>query len=94
MPPARHDGTMGRRGGARPWAFLPPLLLLLLGLLLLGLAAPGGSYRPVIVVHGLFDSPADFRHLRAFINEVSGTPGPLHGPPKHPWDPQKTDQGP
>ncbi|XP_062456765.1 lysosomal thioesterase PPT2 [Rhea pennata] len=63
MPPARHSGGMGRRGGAQPWAFVPPLLLLL------GLAAPGGSYRPVIVVHGLFDSPADFRHLLAFINE-------------------------
>ncbi|XP_068779931.1 lysosomal thioesterase PPT2 [Struthio camelus] len=64
MPPARRGGTMGRWGGALPWAFLPPFLFLL------GLAAPGGSYRPVIVVHGLFDSPADFRHLLAFINET------------------------
>ncbi|NWV40080.1 PPT2 thioesterase, partial [Grantiella picta] len=27
------------------------------------------SFRPVVVVHGLFDSPSDFRHLRAFINQ-------------------------
>lgn len=46
-------------------------------LLLLGLARAGGAYKPVIVVHGLFDSPADFQHLLGFINEVSvsRTPG-------------------
>ncbi|NXO02792.1 PPT2 thioesterase, partial [Rhinopomastus cyanomelas] len=27
------------------------------------------SYRPVVIVHGLFDSPEDFSHLRQFINE-------------------------
>ncbi|XP_054663364.1 lysosomal thioesterase PPT2 [Grus americana] len=56
--------------GGGPVAFLPPpppLLLLLLLLLLR--VVPGGSYRPVVIVHGLFDSPSDFRHLRAFINE-------------------------
>ncbi|XP_059571247.1 lysosomal thioesterase PPT2 isoform X2 [Alligator mississippiensis] len=39
-------------------------------LLLLGLARAGGAYKPVIVVHGLFDSPADFQHLLGFINET------------------------
>ncbi|XP_040977900.1 lysosomal thioesterase PPT2 [Aquila chrysaetos chrysaetos] len=55
----------GAGGGAvaLALAFLPPPLLLLL------LVVPGGSYRPVVIVHGLFDSPSDFRHLRAFINE-------------------------
>ncbi|XP_074990798.1 lysosomal thioesterase PPT2 isoform X2 [Calonectris borealis] len=61
--PAAWRGV-GRGGGAAAPAFLPPLLLLLL---LRGVA--GGSYRPVVIVHGLFDSPSDFRHLRAFINE-------------------------
>lgn len=50
--------------------FLPPLLLP---------AAPAphrASYKPVIVVHGLFDSSYSFRHLLEYINEVwQGTPG-------------------
>lgn len=61
---------------------LPPagilLLLPLLPLLLLP-AAPAhhrASYKPVIVVHGLFDSSHSFRHLLEYINEVwQGTLG-------------------
>lgn len=30
------------------------------------------GYKPVIIVHGLFDSSADFKNLLGFINEVSG----------------------
>lgn len=56
------------------WAlFLLPFLWLLMP------AAPAphrGSYKPVIVVHGLFDSSYSFRHLLDYINEVcQGTPG-------------------
>ncbi|KAM4637148.1 lysosomal thioesterase PPT2 [Amazona ochrocephala] len=29
----------------------------------------GGAHRPVVIVHGLFDSAGDFGSLRAFINE-------------------------
>lgn len=61
---------------------LPPagfLLLLPFLLLLLLPAAPAPhrvSYKPVIVVHGLFDSSYSFRHLLEYINEVwQGTPG-------------------
>lgn len=53
-------------------------LLLLPFLRLLMPAAPAphrGSYKPVIVVHGLFDSSYSFRHLLDYINEVChGTP--------------------
>nr|XP_044632250.1 uncharacterized protein LOC106831016 isoform X1 [Equus asinus] len=51
---------------------LLPFLLLLL-LLLLPPAAPAphrASYKPVIVVHGLFDSSYSFRHLLEYINET------------------------
>lgn len=55
---------------------LPPagilLLLPFLPLLLLP-AAPAphrAPYKPVIVVHGLFDSSYSFRHLLEYINEV------------------------
>lgn len=50
-------------------------LLLLPFLPLLMPAAPAahrGSYKPVIVVHGLFDSSYSFRHLLDYINEVCG----------------------
>lgn len=50
-------------------SFLPPLLLLP--------AAPApqrAPYKPVIVVHGLFDSSYSFRHLLDFINEVWRAP--------------------
>lgn len=30
------------------------------------------GYKPVIIVHGLFDSSDDFKNLQRFINEVSG----------------------
>jgi len=30
------------------------------------------GYKPVIIVHGLFDSSGDFKDLQRFINEVSG----------------------
>uniref|UniRef100_A0A2I3RV74 Lysosomal thioesterase PPT2 n=1 Tax=Pan troglodytes TaxID=9598 RepID=A0A2I3RV74_PANTR len=49
------------------------VLLLLPFLPLLLLAAPGphrASYKPVIVVHGLFDSSYSFRHLLEYINET------------------------
>lgn len=58
----------------------PPGILLLLPFLLQLLlpAAPAphrASYKPVIVVHGLFDSSYSFRHLLEYINEVwQGTP--------------------
>uniref|UniRef100_A0A2I3HQU8 Palmitoyl-protein thioesterase 2 n=1 Tax=Nomascus leucogenys TaxID=61853 RepID=A0A2I3HQU8_NOMLE len=46
------------------------LLLPFLPLLLLAAPAPHrASYKPVIVVHGLFDSSYSFRHLLEYINE-------------------------
>lgn len=30
------------------------------------------GYKPVVIVHGLFDSSGDFKNLQRFINEVSG----------------------
>lgn len=30
------------------------------------------GYKPVIIVHGLFDSSGDFINLQRFINQVSG----------------------
>lgn len=70
-------------GGSMPGLWRPRLpsawtLLLLPFLWLLMPAAPAphrGSYKPVIVVHGLFDSSYSFRHLLDYINEVCrGTP--------------------
>lgn len=29
------------------------------------------GYKPVIIVHGLFDSSEDFKNLKLFINQVS-----------------------
>ncbi|XP_038954969.1 lysosomal thioesterase PPT2 isoform X2 [Rattus norvegicus] len=50
------------------WALL---LLPFLPLLLPAAPAPHrGSYKPVIVVHGLFDSSYSFRHLLDYINEM------------------------
>lgn len=43
---------------------------LLYPLLLLYLCASVVSYKPVVIVHGLFDSSGDFRNLLRFINEV------------------------
>lgn len=68
---------VGLRG---PWLPSAGILLLLpfLPLLLLLPAVPAHhrtSYKPVIVVHGLFDSSYSFRHLLEYINEVwQGTP--------------------
>lgn len=68
---------LGRRG-----LRLPPVGILLLLPFLpppLPPAAPAphrAAYKPVIVVHGLFDSSYSFRHLLEYINEVwPGTPG-------------------
>lgn len=30
------------------------------------------GYKPVVIVHGLFDSSVDFKNLLRFINQVSG----------------------
>ena len=70
-------GLPGRRLPSAEFLLLLPFLLLLLLLLLLP-AAPAphrAAYKPVIVVHGLFDSSYSFRHLLEYINEVwQGTP--------------------
>lgn len=68
---------LGLRGQQLPWTWV--LLLLPVWLLLLLPAAPaprGTSYKPVIVVHGLFDSSYSFRHLLEYINEVCGGGAP------------------
>ncbi|XP_072317707.1 lysosomal thioesterase PPT2-A-like [Eucyclogobius newberryi] len=47
------------------------LAALLLLLLLLSWSVCGsGAHRPVVIVHGLFDGPRDFRKLTRFIQEV------------------------
>uniref|UniRef100_A0A8C0J2X6 Palmitoyl-protein thioesterase 2 n=1 Tax=Chelonoidis abingdonii TaxID=106734 RepID=A0A8C0J2X6_CHEAB len=50
----------------RNWGALAPLCLLLFLFFLLTL---GASYKPVVVVHGLFDSPSEFSQLLCFINQ-------------------------
>ncbi|CAM5072302.1 unnamed protein product, partial [Eretmochelys imbricata] len=45
----------------RIWGALAPLFLLL---------PLGAAYKPVVVVHGLFDSPSDFSPLLHFINQT------------------------
>ncbi|XP_042092822.1 lysosomal thioesterase PPT2 isoform X5 [Ovis aries] len=65
-------GLPGRRLPSAEFLLLLPFLLLLLLLLLLP-AAPAphrAAYKPVIVVHGLFDSSYSFRHLLEYINET------------------------
>lgn len=92
LPPQMSPSRRGAGGGGGPAApgraFLaaPPRRLLLLVPLLAAAVPPGGSFRPVVIVHGLFDSPSDFRLLRAFINEVRGaaTPGERCDPPGPP----------
>uniref|UniRef100_A0A8U8BF10 Uncharacterized protein n=1 Tax=Geospiza parvula TaxID=87175 RepID=A0A8U8BF10_GEOPR len=60
----------GRAGEGRRCPSPPQVLLLgLLPLPFLGGLGAGVPFRPVVIVHGLFDSPSDFRHLRQFINE-------------------------
>lgn len=75
--PFSGESMLGLWGPRLPTAGIL-LLLPFLPLLLLP-AAPAShrtSYKPVIVVHGLFDSSYSFRHLLEFINEVwQGTPG-------------------
>lgn len=61
-------GLWGQRLPSAWVLFLLPFLLLLL---LPAAPAPHrASYKPVIVVHGLFDSSYSFRHLLEYINEV------------------------
>lgn len=76
ITPFSGGSMLGLWGQRLPAAWV---LLLLPFLPLLLLAAPGphrASYKPVIVVHGLFDSSYSFRHLLEYINEVwQGTPG-------------------
>ena len=43
---------------------------LLWPLLAASLWAAGVGYKPVVIVHGLFDSSGDFRNLLRFINQV------------------------
>ncbi|XP_029441763.1 lysosomal thioesterase PPT2 isoform X2 [Rhinatrema bivittatum] len=45
------------------WPLALPMLLLLAPQLM-------AAYKPIIIVHGLFDSPADFRDLLGFINQT------------------------
>lgn len=47
------------------------LSALLLPLLAAGLWASVVGYKPVVIVHGLFDSSEDFKNLKRFINQVS-----------------------
>ncbi|XP_006007243.1 lysosomal thioesterase PPT2-A isoform X3 [Latimeria chalumnae] len=60
---------MVRLGRLQPGGVLPllPLLLLFAGGLLL---PPASGYKPVVIVHGLFDSPSDFKHMLSFINQT------------------------
>ncbi|XP_005389492.1 PREDICTED: lysosomal thioesterase PPT2 isoform X2 [Chinchilla lanigera] len=52
------------------WVLLLWSLLLLLPSLPAAPAPRRASYKPVIVVHGLFDSSYSFRHLLEYINET------------------------
>lgn len=44
--------------------------LLLLSLFLLKCSVCVLGYKPVIIIHGLFDTSADFINLKRFINQV------------------------
>uniref|UniRef100_A0A2K5UI31 Lysosomal thioesterase PPT2 n=3 Tax=Macaca TaxID=9539 RepID=A0A2K5UI31_MACFA len=66
----RGGSMLGLWGQRLPAAWVL-LLLPFLPLLLLAVPAPHrASYKPVIVVHGLFDSSYSFRHLLEYINET------------------------
>lgn len=54
-----------RRSGSGAAGLLCPLLGACLWATVVG-------YKPVIIVHGLFDSSEDFKNLQRFINQVSG----------------------
>lgn len=56
--------TTTRRGRSWVFALLYPLLGACLWASVFG-------YKPVIIVHGLFDSSEDFKNLKRFINQVS-----------------------
>ncbi|XP_028365619.1 lysosomal thioesterase PPT2 isoform X2 [Phyllostomus discolor] len=65
------DSMLGLRGPGLPAAGILCLLSFLALLLLPTVPAPHrASYKPVIVVHGLFDSSYSFRHLLEYINET------------------------
>lgn len=53
-----------RTGSSRVSALLYPLLGACFW-------ASVSGYKPVIIVHGLFDSSEDFKNLKLFINQVS-----------------------
>ena len=65
MKSSSSDTTSRRRGSSSGAA---RLLYPLLGACLWAAVV---AYKPVIIVHGLFDSSGDFKHLLTFINEVS-----------------------
>lgn len=70
IAPFSGGSMLGLRGLRRPPAGIL-LLLPFLPLLLPAAPAPHcAPYKPVIVVHGLFDSSYSFRHLLEYINEV------------------------
>lgn len=60
---------MRRRTSRRSSSGVAGLLCPLLGACLWATVV---GYKPVIIVHGLFDSSGDFINLKRFINEVSG----------------------
>ncbi|XP_054349180.1 lysosomal thioesterase PPT2 isoform X1 [Pongo pygmaeus] len=70
-PQLRTGGSMlGLWRQRLPAAWVLPLLPFLPLLLLAAPAPHRASYKPVIVVHGLFDSSYSFRHLLEYINET------------------------
>lgn len=69
--PSPGESMPGLRGPRLPPAGILLALPFLPLLLLPAAPAPRrASYKPVIVVHGLFDSSYSFRHLLGYINEV------------------------
>lgn len=80
-PPLPGESMRALRGPRLPAAGILLALPLLPLLLLPAAPAPRrASYKPVIVVHGLFDSSYSFRHLLDYINEVrSGRGRPVAG---------------
>lgn len=60
------------RGPPGPPPPLPPLLPLLLVLLVAGARIEG--FRPVVIVHGIFDGPKQFKTLSLYITKVGRLP--------------------